>query len=131
MSQIFYLKPSKGLMQWSNLGALHKYLLENDGKELYANFDKVKGVRSLDQNALYWFYLGVIAKETGHYEDELHRLFKGLFLPKKEVEWKGKKYAMSGSTTKLNKIDFGEYLDRIASETGIPLPDATLAAQSL
>lgn len=127
MPVVLFFKPDKGLINWSNRAALHDFLLENDGKEMYAEMDKVKGVRSLSQNAYYWKYLEIIALETGHNAEELHRLFKGLFLAKKEVTWKGKQYMMSGSTTKLNKVTMGEYLEKIAAETEVPLPDPTLA----
>ena len=128
MSKILYFKPNKGLIDWSNRSELHNFLLDNDGKDCYAKMDKVKGVRSLDQNSLYWLYLDVIAKETGNTVDDLHRLFKGLFLPKKEVTFKGKKYMMSGSTTKLTKAEMGEYLDKICAETNIPIPDKQTAS---
>lgn len=125
---IFYFKPKFGLIEWTNKALLHQFLLENEGKEYYAKIGKVKGIRSLNQNALYWVYIELIASETGHNADELHKLFKGLFLPKKEIEWNGKKYMMSGSTANLSKAEFGIYMDKICAETNIPIPDPKLAS---
>ena len=129
MSQIFYFQAVKGMMNWSNANSLVQFLLDNEGKNMYANIDKVKGVRSLNQNSYYWFYLEIIARETGNTADMLHRLFKGLFLPKEIVKFKGKEYPMSGSTTKLSKTDMGEYLDKIAAECEVPLPDPQKALE--
>ena len=123
MSNLFYFKPNKGIIEWTNRRALFDYLLKNDGKELYAVMDKVKSVRSLSQNALMWSYLEIIARETGNVADDLHRIFKGLFLPKKTVKLKGKEYTMSGSTTELSKGDMTMYLDQIAALTVVPIPD--------
>lgn len=103
-----------------------KYLEGKDGKKLVIQIDVEKSKRSLDQNAYYWAYISIIANETGNDQETLHRLFKGMFLNKKPFLWKGKTYMMSGSTTELGKAEFGEYLDRIASESGVPLPDPTL-----
>ena len=125
---IFYFKPVKGLMEWTNKRDLYDFLLENEGKECYANIGKIKGVRSLPQNSFYWLYLEIISKETGNNVDDLHRLFKGLFLPKKTVVFKGKEYLMSGSTTELSKGDMSMYMDRICAETSIPIPDRQTAS---
>lgn len=99
------------------------FLESNDGKKIVVNVNLDKARRSYDQNSYYWAYLEIIANETGNSTDDLHKLFKGLFLPKKPMTFKGKTYMMSGSTTELNKPAFSEYLDKIASETGIALPD--------
>jgi hypothetical protein len=128
MSFVTTLKPNKGIIQWSNQRALFDYLLQNDGKELYAKFDKVKSVRSLDQNSYYHAFLDIIEKETGQNHDELHRIFKGLFLPKKKVILKGKEYVLAGSTTELSKTEMGEYMDKISALVEIALPDPKLLA---
>ncbi len=104
------------------------FLVQNDGKKIVQNLNLDKAKRSLDQNSLYWLYLGVIANETGHTEEELHRIFKGLFLPKKPVVLKGKTYMLAGSTSELNKPQFSEYMMRIAAETNVPIPDTKLAS---
>jgi hypothetical protein len=104
------------------------FLVQNEGKKLVVNMGLDKAKRSLDANAYYWLYLGVIARETGHTEEELHRIFKGLFLPKKPVVLKGKTYMLAGSTSDLNKPQFSEYLQKICAETNIPMPEQKLAS---
>lgn len=124
---IFYFKANKGLIDWDNKRSMFDFLLQNDGKKFVANINLDKARRSLDQNSLYFLYLDIISRETGHTSEELHRIFKGLFLPKKKVTLNGKDYMLTGSTTELNKVDFGIYLDRICAETNIPIPDKKVA----
>ena len=42
--------------------------------------------RSLDQNSLYWKWLGIAAQATEHSADDLHEAFKAKFLEPKMVE---------------------------------------------
>lgn len=113
----------------TNVRAWLDFLEQNNGKKLVMNINLDKARRSLDQNSLYHLYLDVIANETGHTSEELHRIFKGLFLPKKKVTLNGKDYMLAGSTTELNKVDFGIYLDRICAETNIPIPEEKKASE--
>ena len=126
MSNLYFFKPLNGAIVWETQAPID-WLTQNEGKKCYADLGRETGVRSLNQNSFYWMYIDLISKETGHTSNELHWLFKGLFLPKKQVEWKGKKYWMGGSTTNLNKIEMGEYMERICAECGVPIPDPKLA----
>lgn len=98
--------------------------------------ERKHATRSLPQNSYYW---GVVLPrlhahliETGNTLDDLHDICKCKFLPKslaltkKNGEIVGE-FVIGGSTTKLNKIEFGEYIERIrdwALTLGceIPLP---------
>lgn len=101
------------------------YLLSVDKKSLVMDVDKEYGVRSDNQNRYYWKCLEIIANHTGHTSNELHQLFKRIFL---EPEYKtilGRELKLPATTTSLNKIDFGTYFDRIRAEVatmGIELP---------
>jgi hypothetical protein len=101
------------------------FLVNNEGKSVIVK--RETGRRSTSQNEWYWgVVLKLISNHTGHTEDELHRLFKGLFLPKKVLKFKDKDYMMASSTTELNKNQFGEYIERIRAEVasmGITIPD--------
>lgn len=107
------------------------FAVNNEGKKIVINIGLDKAKRSLDQNSLYWVFLGVIARETGHTEEELHRIFKGLFLPKKPVVLKGKTYMLAGSTSDLNKPQFSEYMMRISAETNVPIPEEKVASDAI
>ena len=70
-------------------------------------------VRSLDQNALYWAFLGFLLsaglKDEYGTTEELHESLKAAFLSKKNELGLLK----IGSTTELGKSEFGDYLDKI------------------
>ncbi len=126
---IFYFTAKDLQLKPDNARNWLTFLEQNDGKKLVGNFGLDKAKRSLDQNALYHLYLDVIAAESGHEHEELHRIFKGLFLPKKKVILKGKEYILAGSTTDLNKPAFSDYMDKICSETSIPIPEEKRASE--
>lgn len=111
-----------------NLARFHDFAKQNEGK--YLRLEKPELKRSQQQNRFYWFYLGIISRETGNDEEELHEFFRAKFLPKKFAVIKGKTNAhevqIRMSTTKLTKAEFGEYLDKISSLTEIPIPVPTL-----
>jgi hypothetical protein len=120
---IFYGKIKDFAFHPDNQRLWLTHLESIDGKKVYIDLNLEKAKRSLDQNAFMWVYLEIIANETGNIADDLHRIFKGLFLPKKSVVLNGKTYMMSGSTTDLTKAEMGEYLDQICALTGIPIPN--------
>jgi hypothetical protein len=85
MSQILFFTPKFGLIEWSNKKALYEFLLANEGKEMYAKIDKVKSVRSLDQNS---FYVEAILKSSPPTLETRQMRFtvssRDCFLPKKK-----------------------------------------------
>lgn len=70
---------------------------------------------------------GAIANETGHTPEETHAWAKAKFLPKKFAKMLGEDVELSPTTATLSKLEFGELLDRIAAEAGVPLPDPQAA----
>lgn len=99
-----------------------------DGEEVKVRVTKQKKDRSHDQNAYYWgAVLAVISHETGHTPEELHEIFKRLFLPPRIVELHGMKIKLPGSTANLSVAEFYEYVERIrswaATELSINIPD--------
>lgn len=121
---IFYFKQIGGLIQWCNKRALFDWLLSHgDYKgEYIVTIEKYKAKRSLDQNALYWFYLKAIEDDTGNLATDLHELFKRKFLPPVFKTIMGVSFKVPASTTDLNKIQMGEYLDKICAFTNVPIP---------
>lgn len=84
---------------------------------------KAVKTRSLDQNALYWLYLGVISDDTGHTAEEIHEYAKRLYLKPQILTLFGKNIKVPGTTTTLSKNEFSEYLSKIEQLTNIPIPN--------
>lgn len=74
--------------------------------------------RSTMQNAFYWEYLTFLWEDCNLKEEyltieELHETLKATFLSERIITKSGFEIIKVGSTTNLDKIAFGEYLDRI------------------
>ena len=79
--------------------------------------------RSLLQNAFYWQYLTFLfndcrLKDEYLSVEELHDTFKATFLSKRIICKDGFEIIKVGSTTTLDKLAFGEYLDKIDKAMG-------------
>lgn len=73
--------------------------------------------RSTMQNAFYWEYLTFLWEDCNLKEEyltieELHETLKATFLSEKIIK-KGLEVIKVGSTTALDKVTFGEYLEKI------------------
>src|SRR3990167_9624945 len=74
--------------------------------------------RSLMQNAFYFEYLTFLYEDCNLKEEyltteELHETFKATFLSERIRMKGGLELIKVGSTTALDKVTFGEYLDKI------------------
>ena len=120
---IFYGKCIDLTFKPDNQRAWLDFLEKNDKKNVVVEIELEKSKRSLDQNAFYWLYIGVIEKETGNLAYDLHELFKRKFLPPIPKKILGVEFKLPASTTELSKADFGDYLDKISAFTEIPIPE--------
>lgn len=118
----------EGGLDWgseSNQFRLTQTLKKHAGKTFRLTLPETK--RSDNQHRYYWLYLGIIERETGNDSNDLHEYFKRVFLPAKFIQVMGKEVKIPKSTKELTKNDFGEYLEKICAETGVPLPDPIAA----
>lgn len=79
--------------------------------------------RSNCQNAFYWLYLTFLWEDCNLKEEyltieELHETLKATFLSERIIH-EGQEIIKVGSTTALDKVAFGEYLEKIDKAMGI------------
>lgn len=122
------IKESLGKRYWE---ATHPLFMHTElskfklGEEVSCVFTSKKPKRTESQNRYYWgVYLPMISAETGNDIDELHTLFKGMFLSKSIVEVLGHKVRTTKSTAELNTSQFSEFIRRIEELTGVLAPPA-------
>lgn len=119
-------------LEFSNKRELSKFLEEDQAKGYKGNYmvtvEKEKWRRSNEQNS---YLFGVVYKTISDYNgdtvNDLHQYFKRALLPPKFVKAMGKEIKIPSSTTDLNKVEFGEYIERIRAEVapmGIIIPEA-------
>lgn len=105
---------------------------------------EIKPKRSIDQNSLYWLWLTCIQEETGQDKNELHLLYRAMFLQKEDSyitsiiraelwpqlkimfnSFQFIKYlpeiidVISRSTTELDTKEFTDYLGKIQDHAAI------------
>ena len=122
-----------GKLQVRNRAGLEHAMTEMTDGEVSVVIRRRRATRSLAQNAWYWSgILGMLSEHTGYTSEELHEWAKAKFLPKALAFSDGngevvEEYVVGGSTTKLNKLEFGEYCERIrqfaAAELDVVIPD--------
>jgi hypothetical protein len=88
--------------------------------------ERKHATRSQRANAYWWgVCLALVSEHTGYTADELHEFAKATFLPKKLAFSDGNgevvgEYVVGGTTTRLNTVEFGEFIERFrqwAAET--------------
>lgn len=95
--------------------------------------ERKHATRSLAQNAWYWSCIvGLLSEHTGFSPDEMHEVLKAKFLPKTLAVPDGRgeviaEFVIGGTTTTLNKIEFGEYCEQIrrwaSADLSVVIPD--------
>ena len=117
---IFFGKIKDKKLVLNNVKKFKEFIASQKDQVIEVRIRKWRTKRSLQQNALYWMWLQVIAQDLGYDTEELHNSFRAMFLVDRE-----KKIPLVRSTTTLNKMEFTQYLDKIereASQLGIVLP---------
>lgn len=109
---------------------------ETGKKELYAHLKKLElpyyievrtgDIRTLAQNKLYHFWVGVISHEMGQLPEEIRVENQHRFLPFTEIKRNGFTFVVTTSTTDLTIEEMSKYLEQIQiyykTEHNIELP---------
>lgn len=106
--------------------------------EVIVTIQRARATRSIQQSRWYWgVIVDLLSEHTGFSPEEMHDVLKAKFLPKKLAVTDGNgeiqgEFVIGGSTTKLNKLEFGEYCERIrqwaAEELDVVIPDPDAGA---
>lgn len=109
-----------GVLTISNRERLTDWCMQNRGKQVKIKFERVAAKRSLPQNS---YYHGVVVEavregfyDIGYYmnHDQTHEFLKRNFNPVEIPNKDGVAITMPGSTTELNKTEFGDFIERIS-----------------
>lgn len=105
--------------------AFDKYGETLNGKDIELVLRERTNQRSINQNS---FYRGVVVKltseHTGHTPDEVHEIFKRMFLTKwitLKTKTEEKEILITQSTTVLTTKEFGIYIDSIVHFASVDL----------
>lgn len=129
LNRITFLgKIENGILTMRNRASMELEIKKYDDCEVTIKIESLKNKRTINQNSYYWgVVLDTIAESTGHTQEELHEVFKKMFLPKKFLLINKKEIQLDGTTTALSTDEFGKYIDRIIAEAGqmgIAIPEA-------
>lgn len=100
--------------------ALEEWARQNPGRNILVKFERRGAKRSLPQNR---YYHGIVVqsvmlglREIGYSmsHDETHYFLKQKFNPVQVPNKHGEAIELPGTTTELNKVEFSEYIERIA-----------------
>jgi len=94
---------------------------ENTGKTI--RIEEVKPTRSDQQNRLLWVFYDKIEKETGQPAADVHEWAKRRFLTPRFIRVNDQEMKIVGSTRTLDKAGFSDFMDKIAAEIGIAVPN--------
>jgi hypothetical protein len=110
----------KGTLTIANKERLIEWCRQNPGKQVKIKVERQSARRSLKQNAYYHSAVVEVVREgllnLGYSlsHDATHYFLKERFNPIEIPGKDGLVITVPGSTTELNKVEFGEYIERIA-----------------
>lgn len=117
-----------------NRRRMREWLAHRRDGAYVVTIERQHATRSLAQNAYYWgVVLGALCEHTGYTPEEMHNFLKQRFLPKRitlaDANGELVEECVVGiSTTRLNKLQFGEYLEQVVrwagEELGVVVPAA-------
>jgi len=109
-----------GVLSIHNRIAIKEWAAQNPGRNILVKFEKRGSKRSTQANR---YYHGVVVqmvrqglREIGYSlsAEETHFFLKQKFNPVQVPNKHGEAIELPGTTTQLNKIEFSEYIERIA-----------------
>jgi hypothetical protein len=127
-----------GRLEMRNRKQVSAQLKRMKDGEVLITIEKKHATRSAQANRYFWgVVVEMISDHTGYTPDEVAEILKAKFLPKKLAVCDGNgevvgEFVIGGTTTRLNKIEFGEYIESIrrwsAETLGVVIPDPDAGA---
>jgi len=107
-----------GKIQDGKLKLKDKIRFNNDlskfeGKDIVIKIREVEIGRSIEQNALYWKWVDIIAKELGYQKEQMNLLIKYKFLQRETVNEHGSVTIDLKSTATLTKEEFRKFMNDV------------------
>ena len=127
ISPVFWGKVKNAKLDLHDKDKFLLWLVKLEGKDIELRVDKYREKRTDNQNRYYWIVCTIVAEETGHDPEEIHEIFKSMFL-KTWTKLKHKRIQRIQSTTELNTNLFVDYVDKCIRFAGqelnifVPLP---------
>lgn len=115
-----------GKVKWRDPHGIAQYIAGLEGKRVLITVEEYSGKRSLQQNAYSWVIYELMAERTGYQAFEVKEEMQKLFLSRPDRRGRMR----IRGTSKLNKRQFGEYLEQVIwfaatwLEVAIPPPEA-------
>ncbi len=107
--------------------------LKLEGKRIELVIRQEKSQRSVNQNNYYWGVVLELLSDNGNTPDEWHEICRQMFLKSFKLV-NGKEMEYTRSTTKLNTVEFEDYLEKIRRwsadflNINVPLPNEVESA---
>ena len=109
-SRLFILDDTAG--KRDRLLRLIERLPVKDGQVWDVRIAPYQPRRSVEANRRLWALHRLAAEHTGHSIDEMHEFCKAKFLPRTTVKIGGERREVLGSSAKLNKKAFAEFMEQ-------------------
>jgi hypothetical protein len=126
----YYSNVKDGKLQKNVRIQIANELKEFEGQRIEIKIQKLKSIRSHQQNRLWWLYMTILSNDTGYTKDEIHEICKFKFLKRsKVVEKTGEVLEYIESTAKLNKSEFADMVSELirwsaeSLDIVLPLPN--------
>ena len=121
MIPVFRAQIKTGIIIFDRPNEAYGYLQDLEGKYVEVVVRKERSERSNNQNKYYWgVVLQLLSDHTGYTTEEMHCICKQQFLLIHG------QFDYVKSTTKLNTVEFEEYLDKVknwAAVLGVNIPN--------
>lgn len=125
----------KGRLEIRNRRGMSEQLKRMRDGEVLITIERKHATRSVQANRYYWgVVVQLLSEHTGYQPEEIHEVLKAKFIPKTLSLAKDNgeivaELVIGGTTTSMNKLEFGDYISRIRQwamdelDVVIPNPD--------